>query len=73
MEKKILLLIAYNIVRMKVLVEVNLQTIQQGKSDLLLLEAKDFLEKDTNILSKLIQEQNSLHQRVSEIEAFLVL
>ena len=58
---------------MKVLIEVNLSTIKNGKSDLLLLEAKDYLEKKENIISGLIKELNTLNERVSGIEEFLVL
>lgn len=58
---------------MKVLIEVNLSTIKKGKSDLLLLEAKDYLEKEENIRSNLFKELNSLNERVSGIEEFLVL
>lgn len=52
---------------MRVLVAVNLKTIEQGKSELLLLEARDSLENENCI------EINSINKRINEIEEFLLL
>lgn len=58
---------------MKVLIEVNLSTIEQGKSDLLVQEARDYLEQEQNIISQLLTEINTLNEKVSFIEEYLVL